>query len=97
MQYYSCFSTSLRKPHYTGPRITEKMKFKGTYQSLEFSVFSLLQTNTTKISTGILLDNRKDAGIKANTTNTMHIFKFCHQNKGQNTNTDGPHLMHGKS
>jgi len=66
------------------------MKFKGTYQSLEFSDFSLLQTNTTKISTGILLDNRKDVGTKANITNTMHIFKFCHQNKRYNTNIDGP-------
>jgi len=82
MQYYSCFSTSLRKPHHTGPRTTEKMKFKGIHQSLEFSVFSLLQTNTTKISRGILLHNRKDAGTKANTKNTMHIFQCCHQNKG---------------
>jgi hypothetical protein len=82
MLYYSCFSTSLRKPHYTGPGTTEEMKFKGTHQSLEFSIFSFLQTNTTKISTGILLDKRKDAGTKANTTNTMQIFKVCHQNKG---------------
>jgi len=82
MQYYNWFSTSLRKPYYTGPRKTEKVKFKGTYQSLECSVFIFTTTNTTKTSKGILLDNREDAGTKANTTNTMHIFKCCHQNKG---------------
>jgi len=43
MQYYTWFSTSLTKHHYIVPTTTEKMKFKGTYQSLEFSVFILLQ------------------------------------------------------
>jgi len=77
MQYYAWFSTSLRKPPLYNSNNNRENEIQRNLPNSRIFHFYFTITNATKISTGFLLDNRNNAGTKANTKNTMHIFKFA--------------------